>query len=25
LCQWIENIQPRLQEQVSPVSFGLRP
>ncbi len=25
LCQWIEDIQPRLAEQVTPVSFGLRP
>jgi acetyl-CoA carboxylase carboxyltransferase component len=25
LCQWVDNIQARLQEQVSPVSFGLRP
>jgi acetyl-CoA carboxylase carboxyltransferase component len=25
LCQWIEDIQPRLKEQVQPVSFGMRP
>lgn len=25
LCQWVDNIQPRLREQVQPVSFGLRP
>lgn len=25
LCQWINHIQPRLQEQLLPVSFGMRP
>ncbi|MCZ6831403.1 MAG: propionyl-CoA carboxylase, partial [Gammaproteobacteria bacterium] len=25
LCQWVEDIQPRLQEQVHPVRFGMRP
>jgi acetyl-CoA carboxylase carboxyltransferase component len=25
LCQWVEDIQPRLREQVQPVRFGMRP
>jgi acetyl-CoA carboxylase carboxyltransferase component len=25
LCQWVEDIQPRLKEQVTPVTFGMRP
>ena len=25
LCRWVDDIQPRLREQVQPVTFGLRP
>ena len=25
LCQWVDDIQPRLRAQVQPVTFGLRP
>ena len=25
LCRWVDDIQPRLREQIQPVTFGLRP